>query len=134
MQPGAVFSLSVVTFEVANSGNVHLNPAGEFVLRNEAGDELATAVVAFDSVYARSSTLLEVPLASPLRPGTYCAELRLADASTGARDATDCLPLSVAAPGATDAGSGSPTIPILEPIVDAAGHRCSSASCSRPWS
>lgn len=113
---------SVVSFEVANTGNVHLKPAGEFVLRDAAGEEIAASEPAMDSVYAGSTAALEIPLASRLRAGDYCAELSLADEESGAADATDCLPFAVEPPpaDADGSGDGSQTIPVLQPAIDAA--------------
>ncbi|MEO5986309.1 MAG: hypothetical protein ABIW50_07420, partial [Candidatus Limnocylindria bacterium] len=81
---------SFVTFEVANTGNVHLKPSGEFILRDAVGTQLAAAPALMDSVYAGVETLFEAPLAEALEPGAYCAELSLRD-ETGAADSTACL-------------------------------------------
>jgi len=114
--------ISFVSFEVANPGNVHLKPAGEFTLRDAGGTELATAPAAMDSVYAGSETLFEAPLAEALAPGDYCAELSLTDEQTGATDATECLRFTVeppptAAGGDGDAGEGAQTIPVGPPFT-----------------
>jgi hypothetical protein len=111
-----VAGLSVLSFEVENSGNAHLRPAGEFVLRDAGGTEIAASSVAMDTVYAGTSTLLEASAAELLDPGEYCAELTLTDAETGATDATGCLPFSILAP-AGDEGS----LPGVAQVVDAIG-------------
>lgn len=102
-----VTGVSVVMFEVANTGNVHLRPAGDFVLRR-VSTEIAAAPVSMDSVYAGTSTLLEAPIVELLSSGDYCAELRLTDASTGASATTECLAFEV--PGPVDAGGPIPEI------------------------
>ena len=122
---------SFVTFGVANPGNVHVKPVGEFVLRDSGRAELARTMVTMDSVYATMGTRLEVPLVKPLAPGDYCAELRLTDPVTTATDATSCLPFRVIPPpqtvsgesdgsqagrlvqGAIDAGTAQPVIPLV---------------------
>lgn len=118
----AAADTSFVSFEVANTGNVHLKPAGQFSLRAADGVQIASAEPAMDSLYAGTEALVEMPLAETLAPGDYCAELSLADAETGVSAATECLAFTVAAPVAlADGGaeSGSQTIPI-QPAVDAA--------------
>lgn len=112
---------SFVTFEVSNPGNVHLKPSGEFLLREAGGGELATAPAVMDSVYADSNTLFEAPLTAALKAGDYCAELSLTDVETGVTDSTECLPFTVQ-PSPSEApapGSGSTTIPVIQPAIDA---------------
>lgn len=109
-------STSFIALEVANPGNVHIRPSGEFTLRDATGAELVSAPAVMDSVYAGSETLFEVPLANPLAPGEYCAELRLTDAATAASAATACLPFVVEA-AQSDGGAG-PTLD-LRPALDA---------------
>ena len=92
-----VAGISVVTFEVVNTGNVHLHPAGDFVLRRGTDTEIAAAPVTMGSVYAGTSTLLEAPIAKLLPSGDYCAELQLTDETTGASATTECLAFGVAA-------------------------------------
>jgi hypothetical protein len=115
-----VAGLSVLSFEVENSGNVHLRPAGEFVLRDAGGTEIAASSVAMDTVYAGTSTLLEASAAELLEPGEYCAELTLTDAETGATDATGCLPFTILAPAGDD-GSPLGGLPDVSQVVDAIG-------------
>lgn len=112
-----VAGLSVISFEVHNSGNVHLRPAGDFTLRNGEGDEIAASAVAMDTVYAGTSTLLEAPGIELLGPGEYCAELALTDEETGATDETDCLPFVIVAPAADDGSLGG----LPTRVVDAIG-------------
>jgi hypothetical protein len=109
--------LTVVSFAIRNPGNVHLRPAGEFVLRNGAGDEIAASSVAMDTVYAGTSTLLEAPALELLEPGEYCAELTLTDRKTGATDSTNCLAFTIVAP----AGSGLPLGDLPTSVLDAIG-------------
>jgi hypothetical protein len=112
-----VAGLSVVSFEVHNSGNVHLRPAGDFFLRNGAGEEIAASSVAMDTVYARTSTLLEAPALELLGPGEYCAELTLTDQETGATDTTSCLAFTIVAP----ADSGVPLGDLPTQVIAAIG-------------
>jgi hypothetical protein len=110
--------VSFVSFAVANPGNVHLRPAGEFILRDSDWTELVRRGVTMDSVYADTDTRLETPLSEPLSPGVYCAELRLTDEATEAGDHTSCLPFTVAA--ATQAGGLVDTGPSAVPLVQLA--------------
>lgn len=116
----AANSVSFVTFEVANQGNVHLKPTGAFTLRDAADAELAAAPAIMDSVYGGLATLFEAPLAVALEPGDYCAELSLTDEVTGATDATECLPFTVESPAADEVepGQGSTTIPVAEVAIN----------------
>lgn len=115
----AAAGTSFITFEVANSGNVHLKPLGEFTLRDAARKELVRAPAVMDSVYAGSKTLFEAPLAKPLTPGDYCAELSLKDLETGASDATRCLLFTVKPPPASaHVEKQTSRVPILQPAVD----------------
>jgi hypothetical protein len=113
-----VTGMSVVSFDVQNSGNVHLRPAGDFVLRNSAGDEIAASSVAMDTVYAGTSTLLEAPATELLGPGEYCAELTLTDQETGATDTTGCLTFTIVAPAG---GDGLPFGDLPTQVADAIG-------------
>lgn len=110
---------SVVSFEVANPGNVHLRPSGEFVLRNSDGTELTASSVVMDSVYAGTSTTVEVPAIETLGPGDYCAELTLTDEETGAADATECLAFTIAPP--PDDGSAFRGLPGVTEVVGTLG-------------
>lgn len=83
---------------VANTGNANLTPAGELVLTDEEGRRLVKTPVEMGSVYAGTTTAVEVALRAPLAPGTYTLSLRLADPATGASAAADQVALAVAAP------------------------------------
>ena len=89
---------SILTFAVNNAGNVHLWPAGRFLLRAAGEAAQAGEAVVMDVLYAGTGTLLEIPLSTPLAPGEYCAQLSLTDAATGAHDETDCLPFRIGPP------------------------------------
>jgi len=102
---------SIVTFEVDNPGSVHLKPTGAVRLLDAGRSEIASARVVMDSVYASTGTLLEVPLADPLLPGDYCAELSLTDPATGAHDATGCMAFSVGARAASPGADSGPALP-----------------------
>jgi len=108
---------SLVTFEVVNPGNVHLMPAGDFDVLDAEGSRIDAGTVAMDSVYAGTRTLLEAPLATPLPPGDYCAELSLTDAATGAHDETGCLAFSV--PGLMPDPDGDSPLPSTLPKTSA---------------
>jgi hypothetical protein len=117
--------VSFVSFAVANPGNVHLKPAGEFVLRDSHRTELVRSSVRMDSMYAGTDTRPEVPLSEPLRPGPYCAELRLTDALTSAGDSTSCLPFTVTAATHTigPGDTGSHGAPVVQPPIDTAADQ-----------
>lgn len=117
--------VSFVSFAVANPGNVHLKPAGELTLRDSARTEIVRTNVAMDSVYAGTDTRLEVPLAQPLGPGVYCAELRLTDEATKAGDSTSCLPFTVTAASQIVGvgGASSHPAPFVQAAIDTAADQ-----------
>jgi hypothetical protein len=92
-----VNGVSVVSFAVANSGNVHLKPEGRFVLEADNGRLVSQAPVEMGTFFSRTGTTVEVPLAEALQPGEYCALLSLRDAEERVAEATDCLPFRVEA-------------------------------------
>ena len=74
---------SVVGVAVHNHGDLLVRPVGTFGIVTEAGDPIDNRQVSMDSVYAHTSTWLEVVLDGPLAPGRYLAKVDLADASRG---------------------------------------------------
>lgn len=74
---------SVVSFNVRNTGDVHLKPSGEFVLRDDGGVEITRYPVVMDSFYAGMETQVEVPFGVHLDEGTYIATLTLSDDQYG---------------------------------------------------
>jgi hypothetical protein len=117
--------VSFVSFAVANPGNLHLKPAGELTLRDSARTEIVRMSATMDSVYAGTDTRLEVPLAQPLGPGVYCAELRLTDAATKASDSSACQPFTVTTPTETSGlgGASSPAAPSVKAALAAAADQ-----------
>ncbi len=89
---------SVVAVVLENTGNVRLKPAAEFVLLDVAGAEVSRASVPMDTFYAHTETLVEVPLAALLLPGTYAVRLSLEDAVQGVRADEAAIPLVIEAP------------------------------------
>lgn len=92
-----VNGVSIVSFTLVNSGNVHLKPEGEFILQAEDSRLVSQAPVKVDTFFARTDAVVEVPLAEALRPGGYCASLSLRDAEQRASAVAECLPFSVGA-------------------------------------
>jgi hypothetical protein len=74
---------SVVDVLVENTGNERLKPVGRMTITTEGGTEVDTRNVMMDSVYAGTSTSLEVVLDRPLAPGRYFANVELADQARG---------------------------------------------------
>jgi hypothetical protein len=87
--------VSVVSFTLSNSGNVHLRPEGEFFLETDDGRVVSRAPIKMDTFFARTDAVVEVPLAEALHPGTYCASLSLRDAEQEVSAVTECLPFLV---------------------------------------
>jgi hypothetical protein len=95
---------STIRVEIANPGNILLRPAGTFVLSQE-GETVAETPVAMGSVYAGTTTALEIGLPVPLPDGEYAVALTLEDDETGAQAAVSDLPLVVS-------GGSSPVSPV----------------------
>jgi hypothetical protein len=114
-----VAGTSVVAIAVENTGNVRLKPIGEFTLLDSAGAQVSQASVPMDTFYAHTRTLLEVPLAALLLPGTYTVRLTLDDAAQGARADKAAIALVIEAPseGAVNAG----TVPGLTKVIQNVG-------------
>ena len=74
---------SVVGVATDNTGDLLLRPAGSFTITTDAGDLVDQRQVSMDSVYAHTSTWLEVVLDGPLAPGDYFANVDIADPVRG---------------------------------------------------
>jgi len=98
---------SVISFGVTNTGNVHLKPAGEFVITTKDGAEVSRGTVTMDSVYAGTQTAVEALLAQRLNPGDYVASLTLTDAKTGATASAASLAVTVPQEVASSNGNTS---------------------------
>ncbi len=84
---------SVVAVDVANTGNVRLQPAGEVVVTDSGGHEVSRTKVTMDSVYAGTPTTVEAPQQRLLEPGRY--SVRVALDYQGGRAEADSLALTV---------------------------------------
>lgn len=85
-----VNGVSVVSFAVSNSGNVHVKPEGDFTLRAADGRVISQAPVEMGTFFAGTGAIVEVPLAEALNPGDYCGALSLRDPEQEIEAATDC--------------------------------------------
>ena len=108
---------SVVAVEVDNPGNVRLRPVAQFALFDAAGSEVSRATVPMDSFYARTSTLVEIPLAALLRPGSYTVNLSLDDVEHDVRVEQLAIPLLIGAPPEPASPEGQP--PGLTEVIQA---------------
>lgn len=79
---------SVLTVEVANTGNVLVRPAGEVVLRDTSGDPVLTAPVVMGPVYAGDTTTIEIPIDGRLPPGDHTVDVALSDETHGLTSST----------------------------------------------
>ncbi|NTV62242.1 MAG: hypothetical protein HGA65_01725 [Oscillochloris sp.] len=82
--------------ELKNTGNVRLQPEGEIVLRDQLGAEISRYPISMGSLYAGTSTFLEVPFAGLLNPGSYQLGLSLHDPQDGQLAEASALPVQVA--------------------------------------
>jgi hypothetical protein len=74
---------SIVGFGVENDGDIRLRPTASFELRSATGQSLGQLDAPLDSIYAKTTTRVELPLTAALDPGTYRARLVLSDQPTG---------------------------------------------------
>ncbi len=74
---------SVVGVGIGNVGHLLLRPAGSLSITTETGEPVDAREVAMESVYAHTSTWLEVVLDRGLAPGRYFAIVDLADPRRG---------------------------------------------------
>jgi hypothetical protein len=75
---------SAVAVELKNTGNSTLAPRGDFILLDASGSELTRWPVTMGSLYAGTSTFIEVPFDQRLNPGRYAAVVSLSDDSGAA--------------------------------------------------
>ena len=99
---------SVVDVAIDNIGDLRLKPAGSFTVATEAGQQMDIRNVAMDSVYARTSTSLEVMLDRALSPGRYVANVDMRDPERGG---------SVAGTRPFVVGTDVPTSPSIDPAA-----------------
>jgi hypothetical protein len=97
---------STIAVAVQNTGNVRLTPLGDLTLFDASGAEVSRATIPMDTFYAKSATLLEVPLAALLLPGRYTIRLALDDAVQGVTATEPAIVLIVDATDAAAAGEG----------------------------
>ena len=88
---------SIVSVAVQNEGNTRLRPIVDFTLRDATGAQVSQTTFGMDTFYARTDTLVAVPLAALLLPGRYTVDLGLTDAPQ-AVDVAAALDLVVAEP------------------------------------
>lgn len=112
-----VVDKSVVAVALDNTGNVRLKPIAEFVLLDAAGAEVSRTSVPMDTFYADTDTLVEVPLAALLQPGTYSVRLTLEDAAQDLRADEPAIPFVVEAPPEPDVVVG--LVPGLTEVIQA---------------
>jgi hypothetical protein len=103
-----VAGLSVVLVAIANTGNVRLQPTVHFALFDQAGSQISETNSQMGTVYARTDTFFEVPLAVLLPAGQYVVRLTLADPKQDLSVASGALPFGVVAQTPiTQSGGGS---------------------------
>jgi hypothetical protein len=85
-------SRSVVEVELDNIGNVHLQPFGTFALLEPDGTTIAESSLSLDSVYAGTSTVIEVTFTDLLPSGEYQVSVTMEESEYGASvDADEAL-------------------------------------------
>jgi hypothetical protein len=90
-----VAGTSLIAVVVKNTGNVHLKPAGDFVLRDANGVEVSRYPITMDTLYAGTSTFVEVPFGGRLKEGDYTAALALTDGKQHAQASAQSASLIV---------------------------------------
>jgi len=111
---------SIASIAVANPGNVRLKPAVGFTLFDASGATISQTRLQMDTFYARTSTVVEVPLAALLLPGAYTIRLSLDDSNEGAAADAEAIPLMVVALAAASTAEGG--TPDLAAVDQGAGR------------
>lgn len=101
-----VAGLSVVSVAIANTGNVRLQPTVQFALFDQAGGQISQTSSKMGTVYARTDTFLEVPLAVLLPAGQYVVRVTLADPKQDLSVTSGALPFGVVAETPISQGGG----------------------------
>ncbi|GAA1145546.1 WxL protein peptidoglycan domain-containing protein [Nesterenkonia lutea] len=86
---------SVVDLELTNTGNEHLEPAGDFTIRDDSGEIVSEAEVTMGDVIAGTQTTAEMPLEGALQVGDYTLSGSMTDEPSGVSAAAVDLPFSV---------------------------------------
>jgi hypothetical protein len=111
-QTGSATSLLI---EIGNPGNVLLKPTGTVTMTTRSGDPVLTAPIEMGSVYAETSTSIELPIPTVLSPGDYVVSVELSDEATGVSAAEPVLSLTVIDPSTIAA---APPVTIESMTVD----------------
>jgi hypothetical protein len=118
---------TVVSVAIANTGNVRLQPKVQFALLDAAGDQISQASSQMGTVYAGTSTFLEVPLAALLPPGSYSLRLTFVDSKQGLSVDAGPTTFVVGGPAATAPAGGE--VAGLTPVTIFGGP----TPASTPW-
>lgn len=110
-----------VRINLRNTGNVRIQPQGDLVLYDATGAEVSRYPVKMGSIYAGTETMLEVPFAGVLHPGSYTIGLALHDSVAGDLAKVDALSMQIAAPvepTAAPVNEGSNQAPINQAPIN----------------
>jgi hypothetical protein len=86
---------SMISVELRNSGNVRLQPFGNLILKDAAGNEVSRYPVKMDTIFAGTTTSFEVPFAGVIALGDYMIALDIADPTAGVQVSMPALPVAV---------------------------------------
>lgn len=86
---------TMVSVGIENTGNQHLTPQADMVLRSLDGKVLAQQSIDMNTVYAGTESSVEMMLSGELLPGDYTVELQLVGPALGAPVQSGLLPLTV---------------------------------------
>lgn len=86
---------SVLLVEVENTGNTHMSLAGDASIFGPDGAQVLARPVAMQTVYAGTSTTLEIPVGSPLEQGDYSLSLELGNSELQIVESLALAPISV---------------------------------------
>lgn len=80
---------SVIDVELTNNGNAHLEPQGDFAIRDDSGEIVAETDLVMGRVFAGTQTSAEVTLDGALHPGDYTISGSMTDAESGINATAD---------------------------------------------
>ncbi|GGG69013.1 hypothetical protein GCM10011374_36810 [Kocuria dechangensis] len=89
---------SVVDVGITNTGNAHVEPAGDLTIRDDSGKTVSEAELTMSNFFASTDTTVETTLDGTLEPGDYTLDVSMTDPDTGASATATELPFTVEEP------------------------------------
>ena len=108
-----VDGLTVIALPIANTGNIRIHPAGQFIVRNDHGFEVADLPVMMGTVYPGNATAFRDTFKSILAAGRYTVTATLGDSAVGIATETKTEVLEITAPSPGQVPTNTTTPPAV---------------------